>query len=119
MKSEQVVLLDSETDRPIGVADKELAHANGYYHSAISVILVDSSGRQLIQQRAVEKYHCAGLWSNACCSHPKPGEDARDAAVRRLDEELGITTRLVPLGVVRYWSKVPGGRGAAPPPVFS
>ncbi|MBI4274388.1 MAG: NUDIX domain-containing protein [Rhizobiales bacterium] len=111
MNYDQVVLLDSETDHPIGVADKTLAHTSGYYHSATSVILIDSAGRQLIQQRALSKYHCAGLWSNACCTHPKHGEDARDAALRRLGEELGITTRLVSIGVVRYKARVPAKAG--------
>jgi isopentenyl-diphosphate Delta-isomerase len=48
----------------------------------------------LLQQRALSKYHSAGLWTNACCSHPRPGEDVGGAALRRLSEELGFTAGL-------------------------
>ncbi len=56
----------------------------------------------LLQQRAQEKYHSAGLWTNACCSHPRPGEDTRAAALRRLREELGFTTDLEKLFEFTY-----------------
>ena len=48
----------------------------------------------LLQKRAPEKYHSGGLWSNACCGHPYPGEEINLAAVRRLHEEMGFTTYL-------------------------
>jgi isopentenyl-diphosphate delta-isomerase len=48
----------------------------------------------LLQKRASTKYHSAGLWTNACCSHPKPGDDVLYAAQKRLQEEMGFTTPL-------------------------
>jgi isopentenyl-diphosphate delta-isomerase len=85
-----VVLVD-EHDRPTGVMEKQLAHVRGALHRAISVFIFDSAGeRMLIQRRALDKYHSGGLWSNACCSHPAPGEEPLDAAHRRLREELGF-----------------------------
>jgi len=48
----------------------------------------------LLQQRAMQKYHGAHLWTNACCSHPYPNEITKNAAVRRLNEELGFTTEI-------------------------
>lgn len=85
-----VVLVD-EHDREIGVREKQLVHAEGVLHRAISIFILDAAGtRMLLQQRAIEKYHSGGLWSNACCSHPAPGEAPIDAAHRRLREELGF-----------------------------
>jgi len=85
-----VVLVD-EQDREIGLCEKQLAHTRGVLHRAISIFIFDAAGeRMLIQQRAHEKYHSGGLWSNACCSHPAPGEAPLDAAHRRLREELGF-----------------------------
>lgn len=85
-----VVLVD-EQDRPIGVREKQRAHVDGVLHRAISVFVFDSTGRRmLLQQRALDKYHSGGLWSNTCCSHPAPGESVLDAAHRRLAEELGF-----------------------------
>jgi len=107
MNQTTVVLLDPATDRIIGETDKLQAHIDGQYHAAISVILQRPDGSQLIQQRATTKYHCGGMWANACCSHPLPGESAVDAAARRLREEMGIATSLAPLGVIRYRVQVP------------
>jgi isopentenyl-diphosphate delta-isomerase len=89
MDTDLVILVD-EHDRELGLKDKLDAHRDGDLHRAISVFLFDSGGRMLLQRRATGKYHSGGLWTNACCSHPKQGEHVQDAAVRRLKEEIGI-----------------------------
>lgn len=76
-------------DEEIGEITKQEAHEKGILHRAFSVILYHED-KILIQQRAFNKYHCGGLWSNACCSHPMPKESVKAAAVRRLREELDI-----------------------------
>lgn len=91
--TERVVLVD-EADREIGVDEKLAAHRSGALHRALSVFIFDSRGRALLQRRAEGKYHSAGLWSNACCSHPRPGEPVAEAAARRLREEMGISCPL-------------------------
>ena len=89
----EVVLVD-EANNMIGIGEKLEVHRAGQRHRAISVMLFDRKGRILLQKRAHEKYHSGGLWANACCSHPLPGEVAIDAAVRRLGEEIGVTCEL-------------------------
>lgn len=89
MISDLLILVD-ENDRQVGVKEKLRVHQDGDLHRALSVFLFDPGGRLLLQQRAGGKYHSAGLWTNTCCSHPRPGEDVKDAAVRRLEEEMGI-----------------------------
>ena len=88
----------------IGLAEKLEAHQQpGLLHRAFSVFLLDDEGRVLMQRRALTKYHSPGRWSNTCCSHPFPGEDPRDAVLRRLHEELGVKpTTLEPAGLVTY-----------------
>ena len=90
---DQVVLVN-ERDEEVGTMEKMEAHRQGVLHRAFSIFLFDSNGRTLLQQRAEGKYHSAELWSNTCCSHPRPGESLDGAAVRRLREELGITCDL-------------------------
>jgi isopentenyl-diphosphate Delta-isomerase len=98
---EQVILVD-ETDQPLGTMEKMEAHRRAILHRAFSVFIFNSRGEMLLQQRAQEKYHSAGLWTNACCSHPRPGEETRAAALRRLREELGFTTDLFKLFEFTY-----------------
>ncbi len=90
---EQVVLV-SEKDEILGVMDKMQAHENGILHRAFSVFLFNDKGEMLLQKRANNKYHSAGLWTNTCCSHPRPGEETLAAAQKRLKEEMGFSTAL-------------------------
>jgi isopentenyl-diphosphate delta-isomerase len=88
------VILVNEEDEPVGSMEKMQAHRIGALHRAFSIFIFNRSGDMLLQQRADIKYHSPGLWSNACCSHPAPGEDTLTAALRRLQEELGFETEL-------------------------
>jgi len=91
---ERVILVD-EQDRPLGSAGKLAAHREGgLLHRAFSVFLFDDHGRMLLQQRAATKYHFPLLWTNACCGHPRPGEELIPAAQRRVGEELGVEVGL-------------------------
>lgn len=69
--------------------EKIEVHRRGLRHRAVSVF-VTCGDQVLIQRRAMGKYHTPGLWANTCCTHPAWGERARDCAVRRLREELGL-----------------------------
>jgi len=91
---ELVILVDAN-DNPTGVAAKIEAHQHPpRLHRAFSVFIFDSAGRMLLQRRASTKYHFGGLWTNAACSHPQPGEETLDAAGRRLRAEMGIDVPL-------------------------
>ncbi|MEI9946718.1 MAG: isopentenyl-diphosphate Delta-isomerase [Chitinophagaceae bacterium] len=89
---EEQVIVVNEADEPIGVAGKMEAHRKGILHRAFSIFIFNSKGEMLLQQRALNKYHSGSLWTNACCSHPKPEEDTTVAAERRLKEEMGFDT---------------------------
>ena len=93
MIEEQVILVD-EQDNELGVMEKLEAHRIPTLHRAISVFIVNSKGEWLLQQRALDKYHSNGLWTNTCCSHPRPGESNLEAARRRLLEEMGMEAEL-------------------------
>jgi isopentenyl-diphosphate delta-isomerase len=90
---EQVVLVN-ELDQEIGLMEKMEAHEKALLHRAFSVFVFNDAGELLLQQRAFEKYHSGGLWTNTCCSHPRANEAVLDAANRRLVEEMGFTTPL-------------------------
>ncbi|MNP05417.1 Isopentenyl-diphosphate Delta-isomerase [compost metagenome] len=88
------VMLVDEDDQPVGEMEKLEAHEKGLLHRAVTVYVFNSRHELLLQQRAADKYHCGGLWSNTCCGHPFPGEDTLAAAQRRLQEEMGLTCQL-------------------------
>ena len=91
MENDKVILV-TEHDDMVGIMDKMEAHKQGLLHRAFSIFIFNTKGEMLLQQRALNKYHSGGLWTNACCSHPMPGEKTKDAAQRRLKEELGFET---------------------------
>ena len=93
---EQFVILVNDDDAEVGAMEKMEAHRQGKLHRAFSIFLFDEEGRMLLQQRAADKYHSPQLWTNACCSHPAPGESISDAAQRRVMQELGIAPDLTP-----------------------
>jgi isopentenyl-diphosphate delta-isomerase len=90
---EHVILVD-ELDNEIGTMPKLEAHQKNQLHRAFSVFIWNSKNEMLLQKRASSKYHSPNLWTNACCSHPRQNESTIDAAHRRLQEEIGITTKL-------------------------
>jgi len=103
-----IVLVDVH-DVPQGVAPKIEVHRRGLKHRALSVMVRDRSGNMLLHRRHPAKYHSGGLWTNACCSHPRPGESAGAAAQRRLAEEMGIRCEVRPLFTAHYRAAVSNG----------
>jgi isopentenyl-diphosphate Delta-isomerase len=93
MELTNVILVDVN-DTQTGIMEKMEAHEKGLLHRAFSVFIFNSKGQMLLQQRSLNKYHSGGLWTNACCSHPLPGEGTGAAALRRLKEELGFETSI-------------------------
>jgi isopentenyl-diphosphate delta-isomerase len=105
---DRVILVDAH-DRPVGTAGKLDAHLEGRLHRAFSVFVFDAAGHLLVQKRDAGKYHCGGLWSNTCCSHPPPDASIVEAARQRLDEEMGFSCELGRLFDLTYRVPVGGG----------
>lgn len=89
----EVILVD-EKDQPVGTMEKMEVHQKALLHRAFSIFIFNEKGDMLLQKRAANKYHSAGLWTNACCGHPQPGMETLQAANERLLEEMGFTTML-------------------------
>jgi len=108
---EYVVLVD-EHDNEIGIEEKLVAHEKALLHRAFSIYILSVENKVtylLLQQRALHKYHGAGLWTNTCCSHPRPNESILDAAARRLQEEMDMHVSLKEIGVFTYLADFPNG----------
>lgn len=104
-----MLILVDEFDNSIGSAGKMEVHRSGLLHRAFSVLILNDKGEMLIHKRAGGKYHSGGLWTNACCSHPFPGEETINAAVRRVKEELGVNVGLKELFHFTYKANLDKG----------
>ena len=103
------LLLVTEQDDVIGHAEKMQVHRDGALHRAFSVLIFNDRGDYLLQQRAVEKYHSGGLWTNACCGHPTQPTGTLQQATQRLGEEIGFQTDLSPAFSFIYHASLPNG----------
>jgi isopentenyl-diphosphate delta-isomerase len=108
MDQELVVLVDQD-DRKIGTMEKIEAHSTAALHRAFSVFIINKNQELLLQQRAFDKYHSPGLWTNTCCSHQRDGEATLDAGARRLMEEMGIKVPLTELFTFIYKASFDNG----------
>ena len=77
-------------DRPIGRERRDVVHSSQLFHRSIHVFVLDASARMLVQKRSMLKDSAAGLWCSSCSGHLDAGEDYLAAAVRELEEELGL-----------------------------
>ncbi|TXE12086.1 isopentenyl-diphosphate Delta-isomerase [Seonamhaeicola algicola] len=93
MEEEKVILVN-ENDEQIGLMPKMEAHEKALLHRAFSVFVFNDKNELMLQQRALDKYHSPGLWTNTCCSHQRDGETNIEAGKRRLMEEMGFVTEL-------------------------
>lgn len=103
------LILVDENDRPIGTMEKMEVHKKAILHRAFSIFVFNSKGDMLLHQRANNKYHSAGLWTNACCSHPHKGQETIEAAEKRLHEEMGFTVALKKAFDFTYKAKLDNG----------
>ncbi len=101
-----MIILVDKNDKQIGAEEKIKVHREGKLHRAFSIFIFSSDGKMLLQERAKTKYHSGGLWTNACCSHPRTGEKLEESVHRRLKEEMGFDCDLKKIGEFIYNVKV-------------
>jgi len=100
--NESLILVD-ELDREIGSCSKSECHeGSGKLHRAFSIFISNKHGEMLLQRRSGKKPLWPGYWSNACCSHPRRGEEMADAIYRRINQELGFECPLTYLYKFKY-----------------
>lgn len=81
-----------ENDLIIGTARRSECHGNpALIHRAVHVLVVNGDGALLLQKRSDLKDIQPGKWDTSVGGHLESGESYRDAAVREMHEELGLT----------------------------
>ena len=112
----EAVICVAEDDTVIGPMSKLETHQGaGHYHRAFSVLLFNSKGEMLLQQRSADKVTFPNVWANACCSHPLHSQKEMEtenamgvkrAAVRKLEQELGIDPSTVSTDDMVFMTKM-------------
>jgi isopentenyl-diphosphate delta-isomerase len=104
--SEELLILVDARDNVIGYENRGKCHeVEGLLHRAFSIFIFNDEKQLLVQKRSTEKVLWALHWSNSVCSHPRKGEGYEEAAVRRLNEELGFETSLRLLFKFQYQAR--------------
>ncbi|MEM7815539.1 MAG: NUDIX domain-containing protein [Candidatus Aenigmatarchaeota archaeon] len=77
-------------DRVIGKATRERCHSSReIIHRAVAVVVLNKKGEILLEKRSLKKDMEPGKWG-LVAGHVSPGESYEEAAVREIEEEIGI-----------------------------
>lgn len=100
MKEDIFDVVDAN-DEVVGQERRSVVHAKGLRHRAVHILIFNSRGELFLQKRSMSKDVSPGTWDSSCCGHVDSGETYEPAAVRELDEELGLkmipAAQLIPL----------------------
>ena len=84
-------------DRVVGQLPRSEVHARGLLHRAVSIFVFDERGRLLVQRRSACKDEFPLRFTSSASGHVSAGEDYDVAAVRELEEELGLRSPITRL----------------------
>lgn len=101
----EIIICVDKNDNEVGHIEKMDAHVKGLLHRALSIFIFNEKNELLLQKRYSGKYHSPGLWTNTCCTHPNKDERTDDAAIRRLQEEMGFSCDLKEVFSFMYYIK--------------
>ena len=112
----EAVIRVTEQDEVVGPMSKLESHRGpGSFHRAFSLLLFNSKGEMLLQQRSADKVTFPNVWANACCSHPLHAPEEMEetnamgvkrAAIRKLEQELGIDPSTVSTDDMTFMTKM-------------
>ncbi len=103
--SDEIFDVVDGNDRVVRQAPRREVHARGWRHRAVHVLVFNRAGELYLQKRSMTKDTAAGLWDSSASGHLGAGEDYDAAAMRELQEELGLEVRRPP----RRWLRLSAG----------
>lgn len=92
--SEEMFDVCDEHDRVIGTAPRSKVHAEGLLHRAVHIFVLNSRGELLLQRRSATKDQSPLKLTSSASGHLGAGENYLDAAIREMQEEIGLTGEL-------------------------
>ena len=77
-------------DNVIGQATRSEVHAQNLLHRAASIFVFNTNGQLLLQKRSATKDQFPLCYTSSASGHLDAGETYEQAAIRELEEELGL-----------------------------
>ncbi len=91
MQDEILEIVDRQGNT-VGTALRSHIHGNpSLIHKVVHVLVFNGDGELLLQKRSMNKDVAPGKWDTSVGGHVPNGEDLTTAAIREMEEELGIT----------------------------
>lgn len=100
-KAGEIFDVVDENDQVTGQRTRGEVHADKLLHRAVHVFVYNKRGDLLLQQRSMFKDAHPGVWDSSVSGHLDAGEDYAAAAIRELDEEMGIQVDEAPEEIAR------------------
>ena len=107
MTSEEIFDVCDEHDAVVGQAPRSVVHAQNLLHRAVHIWVLNSAGEMLLQLRSQTKDQYPGCYTSSASGHLDSGEDYETAAIRELQEELGLS------GDLEFVGKLPASAETA------
>ena len=89
-------------NRAIGVTTREDAHRLNLFHRAVHLYARGKHGGLILQKRSLRKDLEPGRWTVSCSGHVDRGESFEEAAIREMEEELGVLIKSTSLVALLY-----------------
>src|SRR5689334_2822442 len=89
-----------EQDRVLRQAPRSVVHANHWLHRAAHIFVFNSQAELLVHRRSATKDECPLMYTSSASGHLAAGEGYDIAAVRELEEELGLKSPLEFLAII-------------------
>jgi isopentenyldiphosphate isomerase len=84
----------NENGKPTGQsADKAVLHQNGLFHPTVHIWFYTTTSNILLQKRASNKQTFPNHWDVSVAGHVISGETVQEAAVREVNEEIGLSVK--------------------------
>ena len=97
--SEEIFDVVDQADQVLFQAPRSVVHANRWLHRAVHIFVFNSRGELLIHRRSATKDEAPLKCTSSASGHLSAGEDYATAAVRELEEELGLKATVEFLGI--------------------
>jgi isopentenyldiphosphate isomerase len=74
-------------------APRSEVHRKGLWHRTVHIWVLNNRKELLLQKRSGNKESFPGLWDISAAGHISAGDSSKRAALRELEEELGVQAR--------------------------